>query len=66
MEDRQRKGGCLARSGLGDAENIMSLEKRWDRPHLDWRWCGVAFIGKRAQDRLRKAEFNKLSHNTLS
>ena len=37
MQDRQREGGRLAGTGLGNAHNIFAGKKFWNGPRLDRR-----------------------------
>lgn len=56
MQDWQREGGRFARACLGNAAEIASLHDGRDRFGLDRSGRAVAFTGKRAEDRGRKAE----------
>ena len=42
LQDRQHEGRCFARSGLGKAHDVFSLEDRRDSLTLDRGWCGIA------------------------
>ena len=42
LQDRQNEGGCFARSGLGQAHDVVSLEDRRDGLALDGGWCVIA------------------------
>ena len=41
-QHRQDEGGCLARAGLGKAENVAAFQHVRDRLFLDWGWGCVA------------------------
>jgi hypothetical protein len=56
LEQRQAKGGSLARSGLGDAQEISAGEQSRDGANLDRRRRLVMFGCERAQQRLAETE----------
>ena len=43
LEDRQRKGGCLASAGLGKAQNVAALKQRGDSARLNGGGVFIAF-----------------------
>ena len=42
LQDRQHKRSCLARAGLGQTHDVVSLEDRRDGLALDGGWCVIA------------------------
>jgi hypothetical protein len=59
MQDRQREGRGLARSGLRNADDIAALHGEWDGLGLDRSGSDVFFIHESAGDRLYEAEVVK-------
>src|SRR6185437_747742 len=59
LQHRQREGGGLAGSGLGDAEQIAAGEKRRDRLGLDWCRSLIVLGAQCALQRLDEAERRK-------
>jgi len=56
MQDRQREGGGLAGSGLGDPDHVAARHDDWDCVLLDWGCGGVFFFCDCTSNRFVKAE----------
>ena len=62
LQNRQSESRRLAGAGLGDAKQILALQQERDRLGLNWGGGRIALFGKRAEDRLGKAEISKRRH----
>jgi len=56
VEDRQREGGGLAGSGLGDADEVAPGHQRGNRLRLDRRRLAIAHFGHSGDERRGEAE----------
>ena len=65
VQQGQREGCGLARTGLGEAQNVERLHGRWNGLHLDGGRMLIAFACNGVQDRLSKAEIGKSSHGLV-
>ena len=65
LDDRQREGGCLAGSGLGDSKKVAALQKRRNGFRLDGSRRFVAFVLERAKKRPGEAEVGELSQSVF-
>ena len=60
MQDRQRKGCGLAGAGLGDTAQVMAFHGGADRLDLDRGGNGIALVGKRARQAVRRGRNRKI------
>jgi hypothetical protein len=55
----QHEAGCLAGTGLGNADKVLAHQDRWDRALLDGSRDVIPAIGDSAKQLVRKAEIGK-------
>ena len=45
LQERQREGSGLAGAGLGDAQQVATVQQWWNAFRLNWGRRGVTFVG---------------------